>query len=869
MALLERDDQLGALRGALEAAGRNFGRTAWVTGEAGIGKTALVTQFAHDVGDRARVLWGTCEALFTPRPLGAFYDVVHDLGGPLSNRLEREAKPADLFHGLLDAVRTHDQPTVIALEDVHWADHATLDFIRFLARRIARLPALLICTYRDDEVGSAHPLPELLGEVPPDAQSIVKLSALSRATVDQLARESGRSDIDVYRITGGNPFFVSEVIAARSSGIAPTARQAVLARARRLSTAARELLDLVSVVPDRIELALLEGPLRADLGALEECAERGLLVLGQGHLSFKHELARIAIEGALSSVKRARLNRAMLEALETITGSPPNADILTRLAHHAIAADDGPAIVRLAPQAAQVASVRGAQHEAARLLCCALPHADRLPTPERAGLLERCARALFVVGASDEALKLYARAFEIRQSIADNTSKAHNLLAQCEIIFAGDIRRRREIAAMADEAVRLLAQRGASPTLALALMWQGATLARRDPVRARQLLGEALVIGEASAPPPVLVDILHRACHLEMLLMAVSSRERISRIRKLSLDNRLDQGLLLAWLHDFVGAFREYDLPTMRRVVDECLRYAADRQLERYFVTRIQQRHQVELDQHLGQWEDADRKLRQFEQGESQWAVRSALLHLRLAPMYLRWGRADGARWLEEMRPIEPELAPNEAFAFHRALVEQHWLADDLDAARAAAHNLARVATSADHPWVRGEAAFWQWVVGALDDVPDDVPEPYAHQLAGRWRDASAAWQRMGLPYETGLALVFGDIAAQREALCIFETLQARAAIELVRRRLHAQGVKAIVQGPRPSTRANAAQLTEREMEILLLLAAGSSNTEIARKWHRSVRTVENHVASLTAKLGADGRLAAVAIARERGLLPR
>ncbi len=289
--------------------------------------------FARDVGGRARVLWGTCEALFTPRPLGPFYDVVYALGGPLAARLEHDAKPADLFHALLEALREHEQPSVLVLEDVHWADHATLDFIRFLARRIARLPAMLVCTYRDDEVGPSHPLTKVLGEKPPSEQSMLKLPALTRETVDRLARESGRTDIDVFRITAGNPFFVSEVIVARGDAVAPTARQAVLARAGRRSNPARELLDLVSVVPDRLELALLERPLRGDLEALEECAERGLLVLGEGHVSFKHELARIAIEGALSPVKRTRLNRALVEALASMaaTSATPSFDLHHKL----------------------------------------------------------------------------------------------------------------------------------------------------------------------------------------------------------------------------------------------------------------------------------------------------------------------------------------------------------------------------------------------------------------------------------------------------------------------------------------------------------------------------------------------------------
>lgn len=224
--------------------------------------------------------------------MGPFYDIVHALGGQLLTQLQNGDKPVDLFHGLLDSIRRHDRPSVLVLEDVHWADHATLDFLRFVARRIPKLPAMLVCTYRDNEVGADHPLMSVLGEIPPGDQITLKLPALSRPTVERLAREAGRAEADVFRITGGNPFFVSEILVSPSDTIAPNVRQAVLSRARYLSSGARALLDLVSVVPDRLELALLEGPLGVDPGALEEYTERGLLVMYQDHASFRHEIAR-------------------------------------------------------------------------------------------------------------------------------------------------------------------------------------------------------------------------------------------------------------------------------------------------------------------------------------------------------------------------------------------------------------------------------------------------------------------------------------------------------------------------------------------------------------------------------------------------
>jgi hypothetical protein len=470
MQLLEREPQLQTLLTTIENATAGRGCTVLVSGEAGIGKTWLVERFTRESGDRARLLWGACEALFTPRPLGPFYDIVHALGGQLLTQLQNGAKPVDLFHGLLDSIRRHDRPSVLVLEDVHWADHATLDFVRFVARRIPKLPAALVCTYRDDEVGADHPLMSVLGEIPPGDQITLKLPALSRPTVERLAREAGRAEADVFRITGGNPFFVSEILASPTDTIAPNVRQAVLSRARYLSGGARALLDLVSVVPDRLELALLEGPLGVDLGALEECAERGLLVMHQDHVSFRHEIARLAIETALSSVKRTRLNRTMLEALARSTLDPRT---LTRLAHHAIAAKDADSIVRFAPQAAQAATERGAHREAAVLLAGALPYVHRLQTADRAAFFEQRARACFVIDEGADAIAMSEAAYPLWESLGDELAQARNLVRRCEIVYAADLFRRHEVADMAEQARKLLEARGPSAELAIARTWQG------------------------------------------------------------------------------------------------------------------------------------------------------------------------------------------------------------------------------------------------------------------------------------------------------------------------------------------------------------------------------------------------------------
>ena len=121
--------------------------------DAGIGKTALVEEFVQRHDMKARVLWGACDALFTPRPLGPLYDIAPQIDSDLHALLEQQAPRASIFSAVIDEIQKSKSPSIIVIEDVHWADEATLDLLKFLGRRIGRIKSMPITTYRDDEVG--------------------------------------------------------------------------------------------------------------------------------------------------------------------------------------------------------------------------------------------------------------------------------------------------------------------------------------------------------------------------------------------------------------------------------------------------------------------------------------------------------------------------------------------------------------------------------------------------------------------------------------------------------------------------------------------------------------------------------------------
>lgn len=419
--LLERDRELAVLEHALaDVEEHSVGRVVLVSGEAGAGKTTLLRAFCRD---HERVLWGGCEPLFTPRPLGPLLDIAEILG----DGLRRDPTPHDVFLYLTRALRA--ESAVVVLEDVHWADEATLDVLKLLGRRIDTVPALVAVTYRDDELDGRHPLRSVIGDLPvPPAAQRLRLASLSRQAVGSLAGAHGLEGDDLWRKTGGNPFFVTEALAA-GGDVPPTVRDAVLARAARLGTDAREVLDAASVVPQRAAPWLLASIAGDFSEAVDECVSSGMLVVSPLGVAFRHELARLVIEDAIPPARRATLHRRALLAL---ADPPSGARDFARLAHHAEAAGDADAVRRYAIAAAHRAETLRAHREAAAQYARALRFGDELPPAVRADLLAAQARACFPADMYDEGIAALEREVELRRGLGDAIAEgdAERRLAQ-------------------------------------------------------------------------------------------------------------------------------------------------------------------------------------------------------------------------------------------------------------------------------------------------------------------------------------------------------------------------------------------------------------------------------------------------------
>ena len=438
----------------------------------------------------------------TPRTLGPLRDLAPSVGPRLGEAL-RAGDREDVFEALRDELAA-GRGTVLVIEDVHWADEATLDVVRFLARRIDDLPAVLVLTYRD-ELDRDHALGRLLGDLGHgDRVERIALRRLSADAVGALTAESGLDADRVYAMTEGNPYFVSELVAsADEAGVPPTVVDAVTGRLRRLDPETQDHVEQLAVVPSAVDRDLLARLVPGSEGALRPAEEGGLLDVSPDGVRFRHELTRRAIVDALPASRRIELERRVLaELLATGVADP------ARLVHHALAAGDVDAVVEWAPRAARDAAASGAHRQAAAHYWAAREHADRFETAELADLLEESAIESYTVGAARDAVIAQSESIALRRQLDEPLRLGASLRWLSRFQWFGGRRADAEISA--GEASAVLADAGDPSLYAMALSNEAQlALLAHDSVRAVELSSRAIEIARETGDHRVLSHALN------------------------------------------------------------------------------------------------------------------------------------------------------------------------------------------------------------------------------------------------------------------------------------------------------------------------------------------------------------------------
>ncbi|HEV2898145.1 MAG TPA: AAA family ATPase [Pseudaminobacter sp.] len=867
--LLEREGPLETLLATARSAAAGHGSSVLLEGEAGIGKTSLLQEFVERAGEDCQVLWGWCEALFTPRPLGPLQDMAPSLDPQVAALLDQTAAPERLFPALLNALQHAQGTTVLVFEDVHWADNATLDLVKYLGRRVSVLRTMLVLSARSDEIGADHPLTHVLGDLPSASVTRIRLEPLSPGAVAVLAKQAGRAGADLYRITEGNPFFVSELLA--SSEIEPgqipdSVRDAVWSRLSRLTAGEREVLEMMSIAPGSVEPWLIRALLGTEAETLvDHCVARGLLRRdSQGALTFRHELARQATLDRLSPSLQRSLHAKAEAAMSELPAVQASAQ-LSRRVHHAAVADDGARVLELAPQAAAQASRLGAHREAASHLATALRYDAQAPPALAAQLYEDWAyEAGLALLVYDTIIEARHRAIAIWRELGCIDKISRNLRWLSRLHWHRGEGEQAEY--FANEAVREAENLPPGPELAMAY----STRSQLNMLHYR--FDEAINWGlRAIALADQLGEVETRVHALNNVGTALLFADRPGG------RERLEESLALALKHEFhdhaaraYTNFAEYavvfkDFALAERLLAEGIAFCTRHDLDsaaQYLLGR-----QAELRMEQGRFREAET----IAQGVMNLERLPVVTHLPaltvLGRVRVRLGEPDGPALLQQaLQEGLPTGEPQRIIPVRLALAEAAWLAEDLSASHKQLTALAAMDLGNFRPSDIGELATW-WrrceMAGPFPAHGAWIPSPRSAELRGEPSPAATEWTRLDLPYEAALALMQvrgGDAGtALARAVTMLEAIEARPAAVLARKLAQRLGVAGQLpksrRGPYTAARHHPLGLTQHEQQVLALIAEGKSNKEVARSLARSPRTIEHQVSAVLGKFNAANRM--------------
>jgi DNA-binding CsgD family transcriptional regulator/energy-coupling factor transporter ATP-binding protein EcfA2 len=876
-AILERDNEIALFDQCIQRVSFGRGTIVFVSGEAGIGKTTLLRNLAAMIPHNWSVHWGSNDDLNTPRPLSPLLDVAKDLG--LSEQALLHTKITDrqseIYGAFLQALRQRRLPTLLMFEDMHWADSSTCDLVRFVGRRMADLPVLWVLSFRDDELSQNHPLRRVIADLPSNDTIRMPLAALSTKAVHSMLQGTSLRDelaaIELHELTAGNPFFVTELLAARgASAVYPnveqstlplTVRDAVLGRAQRLSESARELLNLACLEPNRVEIDLLAKLNDRAIGdLLTECLQVGVLRLGADSttVQFRHEIARRAIESALPLPFRTQLHQQYAQLISEV--QPAH---LARKVYHAKHAGLGELVLEWAPRAAEQAARLGAHQQAADHYKSCLAFTDLVDLAQKAHLHESWSYETGIAQViNQEVIESQQIALQIRRQLGHVReiginlrwlSRFHWYLGQAE-----------QATRYAEEAIEVLEGSGAPRELAMAYSVRSQLYMLADHTeQAIEWGNRAIALAQTVGDIETRIHALNNVGTAQLFAHRPEGKEKLETSLALALEHGFHEHAARVYTNMSEYMVTYYHFDEAEKYLQEGIRFDNDHDLDSWTHYLVGWLAFLRCEQ--GRYDEAESIAQSVLERKNLTALMRLPALTVLGMVRMRQGHSDGNSLLMQAWSIaEPLGEPQRTVTLQCALCEADWLKGDLSAALAHLEIAKASFGQGTNIYQRGEIDLWLKRCGQ-ERLSDENQAPVFRQEiqatpANEFAQVGQEWARLGAPYRQALALAHGDLTEMNQAIEILTKLGAKTAQEWVRQRANQLGLKGVRRGPYKVSQENSFGLTAKEQAVLDLMLQGHSNQDIAKALFRSVRTIEHHVEQIVSKLKARNRAHAISI---------
>ena len=862
MELIERDNFLSALESGFRQAAAGEGYSFFIMGEAGIGKTSLVKAFLKKIeGDSIQYV-GACDSLFTPRPLGPLYDLALQINKTWIKEIHSVSSRAELFSRFVQELSQKQKPVVIVFEDIHWADEATLDFVKFLARRITRLKCLFILTLRDDEINLQYSLRNVFSDLAPDTFTRLVLTPLSKQAVQKLADEKGYDGEDVYSISGGNPFYVNEILASYSLGVPDSVKDSILCFYNRLEDGARNVLQFLSVIPEGLELSRLHKIDPSYHQAIESCLANKILITRNNKIFFKHELYRRTIEASLSPFKRVALNRTLLEFF--LTSFEKKGEI-EKIVHYAKNANENKLVVKYAPLAARQAAAVGAHIEASKLFYTAIEYFEETDSDQPVKLYEDYAYECYLTNQLQDAIIYQGKALKVWKEKNEIEQLGNSLRLFSRLWWFNGNRQKAE--SYAAQAIEVLNKQPSSKAKAMAYSNMSQLKMLADQT------GECIFWGEKATTIARDVDDEETLAHAminmgsALMLTQLSSQKGISLLQEgleISLKNSYHEhaGRAYTAMGSNLVTIKKYSFA--EQILEQGINYCEERDLDSLKLYMLGWKARLNLE--TGNWNEAFTIADNLLKKENLPPVIKIGALTVVATIKIRKGEQDPLSLLleakklafvtTELQRIVPALI---------ALLEYEWVSGKRCIEQEVLHETMNMFLHLEKSSELCRFFFW------LNKMKEHYPEVKEKCKTALDREKTVleeadSWEKLGCPYEQALSMFDGTEDNKRKSLLIIKRLGADAIYEKLKRKMRSSGIKRIPRGLRESTKTNPAQLTNRELDVLQLLKKGIQNREIAEALFISPKTVDHHISSILFKLDVKSRAKAVTEAARLGI---